>query len=105
MGLRNRKPLIVAGVIVTGTVMATMLLHALGKVMSGNGLETYRNYKGALLNYAGAVVMGVAAVLAIVAAYGMKWWHHRQERRYDEILRAREDAANTAQAKTTPTDS
>ena len=105
MGLRSRKPLLVAGKIVTGIVMGSMLLHALLKVMSGNGLETYRNYKGALLNYAGAVVTGVVLVLCVVAAYGMKWWHHRQERRFEEIVRARENAANTAEEKTPRTDS
>jgi formate hydrogenlyase subunit 3/multisubunit Na+/H+ antiporter MnhD subunit len=104
VALRGRKPLIIVGATVAGLAIASMLLRALSKVMSGHGIDTYRNYKGALLNYAGAVVTALVFLLCIVVAYGMKWWHHRQERKYEEILRARA-AANTEARESARTDS
>ena len=100
MGFRGRRPLTIVGVTIAFFVLGVMMLRALSKVMSGHGLDTYRNYRGALLSYNGAVVAGIALLIGIVVAFGMKWWHERQERKYEAIVRARESAANTAAKKT-----
>ena len=94
---RNRK-LLAAGYTVTALAVGAMALRGLSKYLAGDGLETYRNAKGALLNYAGALVTGALLVVCIVGALLGLWWHFRQERRYKEIIKARE--ANTERRET-----
>jgi len=102
MGLRNRK-LIIVGVTATLIGFGGFVLFALSKMQAGHGPDTYRNYRGAFLNHNAALVMAGVFALCVAGAYIARWWHHRQERKYEEIIRAR--AANTEPRKTTETGS
>jgi hypothetical protein len=101
---RERKRSLLIGV-VTAAVFGSFLLYAFQKYLSGNGLDTYRTVKGALMNYAGAVVTGGLFVLCMAVAFGVKWWHHRQERKFEQRLRARASAPNTANRESAGTGS
>ena len=86
-------------------VVGAFILGTLNEHVAGHGLVTYRNYRGALMSNVGAAVTFAVLVLCAVAAYGVRWWHHRQQRKYDEILRARASATNTEEGKSTGTGS
>lgn len=98
MSQHGRK-LRVAGIAVSAIAIAAMVLRTLSKYLAGDGIESYRNVKGALLNYASALVTFGVLALCIVAAYVARWWHYRQERRLEEIVRARANATNTVDEK------
>lgn len=100
---QHGRNLRLAGIAVTGVVLGSFVLFALRKYLAGEGLDTYRNVKGALMNYAGVVVTAGVFVVCIAAAFVARWWHYRQERKYEEIVKARE--ANTARRKITGTGS
>jgi len=44
-------------------------------------------------------------LLCVVAAYVARWWHYRQERRFEEIVRARASEANTVDKESARTGS
>ena len=94
-----------AGIAVTAVVAGAFVLHALSKYLAGEGLDTYRNVKGALMNYAGVLVTAGVFMLCAVAAYVARWWHFRQERRFEEIVRARASEANTVDKESARTGS
>jgi hypothetical protein len=96
---RHGRKLRLAGIAVTAIVLGAFVLHALQRYLSGNGIETYRNARGALMNYAGAVVTVGVFVLCMAAALVARWWHHRQERKFEEFLRERAGMPNTADEK------
>ncbi len=100
---RHGRNLRLAGIAVTAVVAGSFVLYALRKVLAGEGLDTYHSVKGALINYAGVVVTAGVFVVCVAGAYIARWWHFRQERKYEEIIKARE--ANTALQKTTETGS
>ena len=101
--LRHNRKLLAVGYIVTAITVGAMVLRGLSKYLAGDGLETYRNAKGALLNYAGALVTGGVLVVCIVGALLARWWHFRQERRYEDVFKARE--VNTERRKKVETGS
>jgi len=100
---QHGRNLRLAGIAVTAAVVGSFVLYALRKYLAGEGLDTYRNVKGALMNYAGVVVTAGVFVVCIAAAFVARWWHFRQERKFEEIVKARE--ANTARQKTAETGS
>ena len=100
---RHDSKLKVVGVVVTAIVGGAFVLRALDKVLAGHGFDTNRTAKGVFVTYAGAAVMAGIFVLCVVGAFIARWWHYRQERRYEEIIKARE--ANTDRRKTTGTGS
>ena len=53
------------------------------------------------MSYSGALVGGGLFTLCVLVAVGLKWWHHRQQRKFDEILRARANEANIVSGKST----
>jgi hypothetical protein len=71
----------------------------------GQGMETHRNYRGLLMNRASIAVVGVVILLSTVAAFGANWWHRRQERKFEEFLRARSSPDDTAAEKSAGTGS
>ena len=105
MGLRARKPLLIVGATALAIVVGASILRALSEIEVGDALEAHITSRGALVSRVGGYIAGVALFLCAVVAYGLKWRHQRQERKYEEILRSRANAANTAEAKSAGTDS
>ena len=105
VGLRGRKPLLIVGATAAIIVVGAFILRALSEIEVDHVLDTHRTSRGILASRAGAVAAGVATLLCIVAVFVAKWWHQRQERKFEEFLRERSSPANTEEEKSAGTGS
>jgi ABC-type Fe3+ transport system permease subunit len=76
----------VVGVIVVAMTLTSLLLMAALKVAGGQGEETYRNYRGALIHYSSVVVVFGVAILAAIGSGVYAWWYRRRERIAEKLL-------------------
>jgi hypothetical protein len=96
----GKRGLKIIGAIVAALSFGGLFLRALQKVLAGHGADTYRNYKGALLNYGGVIVAFTAFAVCAAGAIGWAWWEKRRARKLDEFI-----AASAREADTPDTDS
>ena len=96
-----RKPhiskLMIVGLIIMGIAsffgLGALITHAVQKVISGHGLDTYRTVWLVEFNYVGLLVMFGAVFVVLLIGGGFKIYEHFQLRALEKKYGVRDDNA------------
>jgi hypothetical protein len=81
-----KRKLGIVAMTATLVVVGILTLPALGDWLAPYGAETYRTYRGILVNRAAGIVGLAILVLCMAGAGIVAFWHRRRQRKLDEYI-------------------